>query len=260
MNTENKPVVSFPNMLNGVHQALLDLIAFTYHQNRLPDSLRHLYTSLPESFETQTESWAEVFNALAPFSKDLTKLGELPGIPTKHLLTRIAVGLFRRAIGCVRGLTEQVKSGDPKVAESRSWDYYSADLVNLTAILDSRTVFIAGSHLKEYLVALETLQDPKVAGKLDTAEAMCRKLRAITRPKAGSRPATRSFRRAPAVQAAAIATPAAVEATKVEEPAQPVTVAPEFADIAAAIDAACGVETPATEVAETQVVEEGPAG
>jgi hypothetical protein len=223
--SSTNPVVRFPNLLNGVDRLLLDIVFFAYHDNRLPTRFRFIRADMPASYRPESESLDDAFTALKEV-KDLKTLGDIPGVTaTKDLLREIATGYFYRAIGCCQRLKEWLVSDagkDPKTLANLNdvtdWRHFLSDLTLLRTILDSRHPYIGTAVLSRYLLGLEGIQI--AIGHSNEIESMCRKLRAITRPKPrhAARPYPTAQRVEQPVAAIKPAVVPVVEATAQETP------------------------------------------
>ncbi len=186
--SSNPPVVRFPNFLNGIAALLLDIVFFAYHDNRLPSRYLFIRANMPANYRPEHESLDEAFTVLKDV-KDLKELGAIPGVlSNKDLLREISTGYFYRAIGCCHRLKEWFSTEKGKDAEELNhlddvadWRHFVSDLSLLRSILDSRHPYIGTTVLSRYLIGLESIQI--IVGHNNDIESMCRKLRAITRPK-----------------------------------------------------------------------------
>lgn len=188
MSSSNQPVVHFPNLTVGAHPAIGTLVVLSYHQNRLPPKYSHIFHNLPAGTEWMVaDNLAETFRKLGAI-KD-SEYGEIAGVTMKYLVGDIATSLFNRAIRtCERiGKLAQSAASAKQVEGSQELQHFAKDLVTLKAILDSRKAFVPTRVLLDYLRLSESIV-AYIRGNAE-AEALHRKIRAITAPRPARQPA-----------------------------------------------------------------------
>ncbi len=197
MNNANVPSVLFPNLLTGLHTIVLD---FLYYADKggvhsvLPGRHRHLRAGLPDGYVPERQSLEEVYRDLGKV--EYKDLGEIQGTNLKYLFGDTANILFKRAIACCRRVQElcQSNAGISQIKNARDWEFFAKDITILHTILESRRVFIHANLLTEYLGRLESVQN--YAGHNETIDALCRKIRAMTRPQKSPMPRPEEVRQA----------------------------------------------------------------
>ncbi len=194
--TTSSSSVRFPNLLTGIHAIVLALVYIADQGVHpiMPVRFRHLRAGLPDGFKPDYEHLGQVYDALTKI--EYKDLGEIPGVNMKHMFTDTANILFKRAIACCRRVQElcQSNANIGQIKNARDWAFFARDIVVLRAILESRRVFIHGNLLSEYLGRLEAVQN--YAGHNEDVDALCRKMRAMTRPRVTGMPRPEEVRQA----------------------------------------------------------------
>ncbi len=191
----NDPIVHFPNLFIKAHAMMVCLIAWAWDMNVLPSrKYGHLSANLPEGYRPETESLADTYLAIGKVCVDqkahrakpnFSLLGEILGINNKHLIEDIARCLFIRAIAACTRIEALVTNPTVRaedIAGSRDMAFFSNDIVLLSAVLNSRCVWVHGNLLTDYLDHLSNVQT--LVGFNPEVDVLCRKLKAITRSSA----------------------------------------------------------------------------
>ncbi len=159
-----------------------------WHASRLPVKYVHVYHNLP----ARPNDWmvadnlADCFRALGKV--DEKDYGEIAGVNMKFLIGDLATVIFRRATQACSRITRLAQSAASarQVEGSPELGYFVRDLITLRAILDSRKAYIPRDVLLEYVQLSENIV-AYIRGNPE-AEALHRKIRAITAPRPARRP------------------------------------------------------------------------
>ncbi len=177
------PIVHFPNLTAKAHNAILTLVVLAWHLSRLPSKYNHVYHNLPARREEwmMADNFADAFKKLGEIKPE--EIGEIAGVNLKFLVSDIAVGLFRRANSTCERIQNLARSAASaqQVEKSPELQHFVKDLITLKAILDSRRAFIPRDILLRYVELSESIV-AYVRG-MPEAEALNRKIRAITKPR-----------------------------------------------------------------------------